>query len=741
MKGIFLSLFLIFITTGLSANCNFITGNFLDKLHSPDKIIELNIDIKKSRKWAKNYLEIILNNSDTIQKKNRKKFDAHLTVKYNFGSCKYKALVRQSGDWRDHIQFNNGSVQQSLDIELLTGNIINATRFKLLIPDTRENSSEVIGSLILNRMGIISPETFQVTSVVNGSRHNYLFQENSTKELLERNYRREGPILEGDESLIWERGKYKLHELKPVSLSRLTNKSWAKRGASSLGIAVNAVSKLQYTYLLHRYLNGSKNSYMVSQSKRKYDLFRKYHFMLLSMNGLHAAWPHNRKFYYNSFSHELEPIYYDGNLLLDRGLYLESHLRQDAIAHLNRKEAFEWLNTYRRVSSNVKIVTELKKRLKNEKNPEELIKNKLNQIDKNMVDVVNFLNEEAQEAIFKDFSDLNLNEFYANQIRNLDFKQNTYQLTKAVNNIFTINCDLIEQCNKEEINNDDLVELISRLKLNKSRAILVNEKLGNVEQILDFPNTEKKEFQGGLIHYTKGISISIEPNSRNIKITQSSPTDWIHFFDVKLNQWKINYSGQKINELNVKAEQRFNKFGLTGCLNITNSIINNLEIQMENGGCEDSINIVNTKGSITYLKIHNAMADALDIDFSNILIEEIDITVAGNDCVDVSSGTYDLPMISVEDCGDKGISIGEKSNLEFSKAVIKNSYIGISIKDASKVSGNYLQGENLTTCIEVINKKQEFFGASGEIIKSKCSGFLIANDSKLIVEGANVIPK
>ena len=30
-----------------------------------------------------------------------------------------------------------------------------------------------------------------------------IFQEDSQKELLERNKRREGPIVEGDESLIW----------------------------------------------------------------------------------------------------------------------------------------------------------------------------------------------------------------------------------------------------------------------------------------------------------------------------------------------------------------------------------------------------------------------------------------------------------------------------------------------------------------------------------------------------------
>ena len=38
------------------------------------------------------------------------------------------------------------------------------------------------------------------------------------------------------------------------------------------------------------------------------------------MNGWHALRPHNRKYYYNSFTQNFEPIYYDGMLRLNAPL-------------------------------------------------------------------------------------------------------------------------------------------------------------------------------------------------------------------------------------------------------------------------------------------------------------------------------------------------------------------------------------------------------------------------------------
>ena len=76
---------------------------------------------------------------------------------------------------------------------------------------------------------IISPETFMTNVSVNNSSSTYIFQENSAKEMLERNLKREGPIFEGNEDLLWSYKDFEIMQLEDISLSRLVNDSWAKK--------------------------------------------------------------------------------------------------------------------------------------------------------------------------------------------------------------------------------------------------------------------------------------------------------------------------------------------------------------------------------------------------------------------------------------------------------------------------------------------------------------------------------
>ena len=76
-----------------------------------------------------------------------------------------------------------------------------------------------------------------------------LFQEHASKEMLERNKRREGPIFEGDESLLWSFKNYKNFSLEPISLARMINKNWFLKGKSSQHISLYSYRKIQRAYL------------------------------------------------------------------------------------------------------------------------------------------------------------------------------------------------------------------------------------------------------------------------------------------------------------------------------------------------------------------------------------------------------------------------------------------------------------------------------------------------------------
>ena len=83
------------------------------------------------------------------------------------GTCKYKAQIRQTGDFKDHIKFFKGKIFQSLKVKLLNGNVLGNIRFKLLIPQAR-GEDEVIVTNILKSMDILSPEIFQIKTNING---------------------------------------------------------------------------------------------------------------------------------------------------------------------------------------------------------------------------------------------------------------------------------------------------------------------------------------------------------------------------------------------------------------------------------------------------------------------------------------------------------------------------------------------------------------------------------------------
>ena len=134
----------------------------------------------------------------------------------------------------------------------------------------------------------------------------------------------------------------------------------------------------------------------------------------------------------------------------------------------------------------------------------------------------------------------------------------------------------------------------------------------------------------------------------------------------------------------------------------------------------------------------DSFRDGLDIDSSNVEINYINIFSSKNDCVDLSAGSYKLNKINLVNCGDKGLSVGEKSFLQIDEIFVENSNIGIASKDSSITKINNAHLKNLETCISAYNKKQEFFGGFLEIKNIKCKNYLnktnLDNKSKIIIK-------
>ena len=129
-------------------------------------------------------------------------------------------------------------------MRLINGNIRGITRFKLFKPDVRGNLTDVIIlTQILREFNYLAPRSIKVQARVNQIESEMLFQEKASKELIEFNNRREGPILEGDQKFFfkvvedipdnqlsnWSVGLPQLRsKSSKVMLSKLTNANFIK---------------------------------------------------------------------------------------------------------------------------------------------------------------------------------------------------------------------------------------------------------------------------------------------------------------------------------------------------------------------------------------------------------------------------------------------------------------------------------------------------------------------------------
>ena len=99
---------------------------------------------------------------------------------------------------------------------------------------------------------------------------------------------------------------------------------------------------------------------------------------------------------------------------------------------------------------------------------------------------------------------------------------------------------------------------------------------------------------------------------------------------------------------------------------------------------DDMLHVVYGRGiHISDLDLATARADAIDIDISDVTIVDGLIDGAGNDCIDLMTSTALLERLSLVNCGDKGVSVGERSLTLINDSVITGSAIGVESKDAS----------------------------------------------------------
>ena len=128
------------------------------------------------------------------------------------------------------------------------------------------------------------------------------------------------------------------------------------------------------------------------------------------------------------------------------------------------------------------------------------------------------------------------------------------------------------------------------------------------------------------------------------------------------------------------------------------------------------------------IQVENYLKIAFDSDFSIGHISNSIFINSGNDAIDLSGSEVIIQDVDVSIAGDKGISVGEQSNVSLKNINIKDSKVGIASKDESIVFGENITINKSEIGVTAYQKKPEFGPASVKLNDSK-----ITNTKKQIL--------
>lgn len=737
----------------LKANqCNKLKFDEAKNIHPSNfQTVKFNLEINDKKKWAKINIKDSIEAIKKNQFTNRKRVNGTLIVNINNNfSCILNVSIRSHGDQKDH---REGKGLPSLQVKVLEGHLFGIVEFLLIKPKARYYDNEIFATSLFQEINLAAPRTSSVELEYSGFKQKYIFQEKLVKEFLENLNFKEGPIYEGDERFAFLEG---YHENNRFMGHKLANNKWAMLSQSNQEISEFGLS------LLNKYASNLKmdipHNWVVDYSTlsnkfKETNYFSKlqvFDAMMFSLDAIGNLSLEDRRFYYDSLERKFIPIFYDGvptlfnkfNQLKMPELVNINNLEYDppkfeyAIPNLLRGKvtqsaidgALEAIKLLDGISS--EDLTR-KLNLRGMKISQKDVDNALLIIKKKLSIMSDFSKDRRYEIFLEENFKLEASNNYLDQ-----FKRKIVYITSKIDdeynicNIYGNNCE-IKKFTKQEFSkilnqnykDDKNYELIYLGKIKGDQLSRwyynFNEKVNSYNQLV----ITNQKFK---ILKNNGVVVDLDEVNKIINITKKEKNGRVVFKNGILDGWIINF----INFTKEEATHSDNR-GLTGCLNFYDLIIEKTKINIENSNCEDAINLVRVKGTIDSISINNSLLDALDSDFSEINVKNLSVVNAGNDCLDFSYGKIYLKVIDLSICGDKGISVGEKTILRFDRTDIKNTNIGIASKDFSEIYGKKASIEDTKTCLAAYKKKQEFSGGYIKIDKLDCINSIrnIDNDS------------
>ncbi|WP_440655580.1 hypothetical protein [Candidatus Pelagibacter sp. HIMB1509] len=661
------------------------------------------------------------------------------------------------------------------------------SEFKLLPPKSRFYLTELIGQTMSKTEGLININYFFVNLFLNGENlGTYAVEEHLTKELIERNNKRNGIIF----SYNQDNGKIKIFNKNKY----LKNGEFNKKQINYINYIWN--NSIQDPKKLIKHINIDK--------------FAKYFAVIDLMDGFHAL-ENNSLFYLDPISLEIEPIirefnsyrYVDGPPSYD-WISIEQFSQNENNFSFYKKfystlfHNKKFLNAYIKNLDRLSEKTYLDNFFKNNKKlfnkqlsfihksypgynfPKEYMYLKQNHIQKHLSekkillsrfnDIKNEIEIEnyskyplkiiklinAEENFLKEFKNYiiypgQINKINLENERKKNFLNLNFEIFFKINN--SQNADIsstpvIKDLNIINLNNyfynDENLEKYFYLD-NKNMTIVPRKKKTVINENIFLPKNYKfKLLEGYHLDLVNGSTFISKSNfilngkkDKRILISSSdNSSPGILILDT-VDENILNFvTFENFNNISKKNRKTL------GAINVYNSKIILDNCIFENNKSEDSLNIVNSDFKIFNTIFKNSSSDSLDLDFSDGVMENVSFINSKNDAIDMSGGNVKMQNIYITGAGDKAISSGEKNILTGNDIVITKNAIGIASKDLSNIKLTRIMLENNKLAISAYQKKKAYGPSKIYLYEHKLTknnkDFLIEEKSKLFFDDNEV---
>ncbi len=186
-------------------------------------------------------------------------------------------------------------------------------------------------------------------------------------------------------------------------------------------------------------------------------------------------------------------------------------------------------------------------------------------------------------------------------------------------------------------------------------------------------------------------------------------------------------------------------WSVTGAATFYESDVELTDCSFDSNQCEDALNIIRSEFTIDRCRFAGAASDSLDCDFSQGQISDTIFVGSGNDAIDTSGSAIRIEHVVIRGAGDKGVSAGEGSDLLALDLRIERVEIAVASKDDSRIRLTDLFIADARLDFAVYNKKPEYGPGRVEanfsaMQASAAPTFLLERGSFLLVENERMAP-